>query len=151
MFPSEVEQGRIASRPLGLTEGLLRPRQVPTVLLAVGIRVPAAVIFACAPGLRQLEEGATLDTPHAGRRAVGARGADQNRSHPLLVAEEAQKAVVALRVLWVPAAHARRLLEVVAINCERLRVTRRREPAKDLREPVQVGSGDGWNRVAQVA
>ena len=120
-------------------------------LAAVGVLVPATVVFARAPGPRQLEEGAALDAPDAGGRALGAPGADQDRPHPLLVAEEAQKAVVALRMLRVPAAHARRLLEVVPVDRERLRAAGRREPAQDLREPLQVGSRGGWNGVAQVA
>src|SRR5439155_1529126 len=92
---------------LSLTEGPLRPRHVGAVLAAVGVLVPATVVFARAPGPRQLEEGAAVDAPDAGGRALGAPGTDQDRPHPLLVAEEAQKAVVAFRMLRVPTSHTR--------------------------------------------
>src|SRR5439155_26206381 len=54
-------------------------------------------------------------------------------------------------MLRVPAAHARRLLEVVPVDRERLRAARRREPSQDVREPLEVTSLYGWNGVAQVA
>src|SRR5439155_15401978 len=58
VLPTEIEQSGVGSCLLGLTEGPLRALHVGAVLGAVGVFVPAAVVFARGPGPRQLEEGA---------------------------------------------------------------------------------------------